>query len=60
MTPDPTPPPRAPATGSDDPADTELSLQEEPSTPGTLFLNIIILMIIAGFWVVIYRDLLQR
>lgn len=60
MTPDPGSPSRAPATGSTDPADTDLSPEEEPSTPGTLFLNIILLMIIGGFWIVIYRQLLAR
>lgn len=61
MTPDPRPPrPIAPATGTTRPELTELSPEEEPSTPGTLFLSVILLMIIAGFWVIIYLRLLDR
>ncbi|HEU4642986.1 MAG TPA: hypothetical protein VFS44_11075 [Gemmatimonadaceae bacterium] len=50
----------APATGSSSPERTELAPQEEPSTPGTLFLCVILLMIVAGFWVVVYLELLHR
>jgi hypothetical protein len=64
MTPDPElpplPPPEAPATGTTRPDQTEFTPEEEPSTPGTLFLCIVILMIIAGFWVTIYVRLLDR
>lgn len=49
-----------PATGSPDPQRTELAPGEEPVVTGTLFLTLIILMIIAGFWVIIYQRLLTR
>lgn len=52
--------PIAPATGSADPRRTEVAPEEEPSTPGTLFLCVVLLMIIAGFWVIIYLRLLDR
>lgn len=51
---------RAPATGSDATGDTELAPEEEPTTTGTLFLVMIILMIIAAVWVIIYVRLLER
>ncbi len=51
---------RVPATGSSDPADTELFPGEEPTTTGTLFLVMIILMIIAAVWVILYLRLLDR
>ena len=61
MTHDPRPPrPAAPATGASRPELTELAPEEEPSTPGTLFLSVILLMIIAGFWIIIYLRLLDR
>lgn len=50
----------APATGSSDPADTELLPEEEPTTTGTLFLVMIILMIIAAIWIILYVRLLER
>lgn len=50
----------APATGSSDPAETQLAREEEPDTTGTLFLTIILLMIIAAFWAIIYVRLLDR
>jgi hypothetical protein len=53
-------PPTAPGTGTARPELTELAPEEEPSTPGTLFLCVILLMIIAGFWVIIYLRLLHR
>jgi hypothetical protein len=49
-----------PATGSSDPADTDLLPEEEPTTTGTLFLVMIILMIIAAVWVIMYVRLLDR
>jgi flagellar biogenesis protein FliO len=49
-----------PATGSDDQRDTELRPDEEPTTTGTLFLVMIILMIIAAIWVIMYLRLLDR
>ncbi|HEX6308047.1 MAG TPA: hypothetical protein VFZ69_07660 [Longimicrobiales bacterium] len=51
---------RVPATGSEAPVDTELAPDEEPTTTGTLFLVMIILMIIAAVWVIIYIRLLER
>ena len=50
----------APATGSADLRDTEVAPEEEPVAAGTLFLTTIILMIIVGFWVIIYLRLLNR
>lgn len=52
--------PSAPATGSTDPDDTELRPEEEPNTTGTLFLMIIFLMMIFGFWALMYTLLLNR
>ncbi|NLG63874.1 MAG: hypothetical protein GX539_16670 [Candidatus Cloacimonetes bacterium] len=49
-----------PATGSADPLDTELRPGEEPTTTGTLFLVMIILMIIIAIWVILYLRLLDR
>jgi hypothetical protein len=49
-----------PATGSADPAETELFSGEEPTTTGTLFLVMILLMIIAAIWVILYLRLLDR
>lgn len=51
---------RVPATGSSDPLDTELFPGEEPTTTGTLFLVMIILMIIVAVWVILYMRLLDR
>jgi flagellar biogenesis protein FliO len=49
----------APPTGSANPAETELSPEEEPVVTGTLFLVMIILMIIGAVWVIMYMRLLQ-
>lgn len=49
-----------PATGSSDPGKTELHPDEEPTTTGTLFLVMIILMIIGAVWVILYLRLLDR
>jgi hypothetical protein len=57
---DPAAMPTASATGSTDPAFTELRPGEEPVATGTLFLTTILLMIIAGFWIIIYIRLLDR
>jgi hypothetical protein len=51
---------RAPATGTDDPRETELSPGEEPVVTGTLFLTFLLLVVIGGVWVVMYRLLLDR
>jgi hypothetical protein len=52
--------PAAPATGATDPRATELAPAEEPVTTGTLFLTLIILMIIAALWVIVYLRMLDR
>lgn len=57
MEPDRTP---TPATGSADPDETELRPGEEPKTTGTLFLMIVFLMMIFGFWALMYSLLLER
>lgn len=49
-----------PATGSDYPEETEMKPGEEPTTTGTLFAVMIILMIIGAVWVIIYLRLLER
>lgn len=51
---------RAPATGTRDPHKTELQHEEEPNTTGTLFLTLILLMLIFGFWIIMYITLLNR
>jgi hypothetical protein len=51
---------RAPATGTNDPHATELSPAEEPVVTGTLFLTFLLLVVIGGVWVVMYRLLLNR
>lgn len=56
----PLPPSPAPATGTGDPAATELAEVEEPVTTGTLFLTLILLMLIFGFWAMMYGILLHR
>ena len=50
----------APATGTTDPNQTELTPEEEPVTTGTLFLTFVLLVIIGGVWIVVYRLLLTR
>lgn len=50
----------APATGTADARLTELSAEEEPVTTGTLFLMLVFLMMIAGFWGLMYVTLLHR
>jgi hypothetical protein len=49
-----------PAPGSGDPPSPNLAPEEEPVTTGTLFLTMIILMVIAAIWVIVYRLLLGR
>lgn len=50
----------APATGSGEYWDTELSPQEEPDVSGTLFLVILLLMFTGAIWLIIYLRLLER
>jgi hypothetical protein len=56
----PLPPAPTPGTGADDPRETELSKAAEPTIPGTLFLTTVLLMIIAGVWIVMFMILLGR
>lgn len=56
----PLPPAPTPGTGSSDPSETELAKEVEPPIPGTLFLTTILLMIIAGIWIVMFIILLAR
>lgn len=48
----------AEATGSDEYWKTELFPGEEPVVTGTLFLVIVMMMIIAAVWVIVYVQLL--
>lgn len=50
----------APSTGTDDPAQTDLDPETEPVVTGTLFLMVLFLMMIAGFWGIMYLTLLHR
>lgn len=50
----------APATGTTDPRATDLTPGEEPVTTGTLFLTLVLLVVIGGIWVMVYRLLLHR
>lgn len=50
----------ASATGAADARLTELGREEEPVTTGTLFLVLMFLMMIAGFWGLMYVTLLHR
>ncbi len=54
--PDPYSPLPAPPTG----APASLPQEEEPIATGTFFLMIVFLMLIAGFWAVVYLTLLRR
>lgn len=47
-------------TGSDDPVATELAPAEQPDLRGTLFIMTIFLMMIFGFWLLMYFELLGR
>ena len=51
---------RAPATGSRSPRDTEIASEEEPVVTGALFLSMVLLMLIAGAWVVMFLELVDR
>jgi hypothetical protein len=53
-------PPAEPADVSANPAGSELEPTEEPVTTGTLFLTMIILMVIAAIWAIVYGYLLNR
>jgi hypothetical protein len=51
---------RAPAPGSPSPQDTEITPEDEPVVTGTLFLSMVMLMLIAGAWIVMFRALVNR
>ena len=51
---------RAPVTGSQSSRDTEIAPDEEPVVTGALFLSMVMLMLIAGAWVVMFLKLLDR
>ncbi len=51
---------RAPATGAEEPEKTELSPEEGPIVRGTVFLTLILLMAIFGFWILMYWMMLNR
>lgn len=53
-------PRRAPATGSSRPSDTEMAPEEEPVVTGALFLSMVMLMLIAGAWIVMFWRLVER
>jgi hypothetical protein len=50
----------APPAGSDRAEGTEITPEDEPRATGTLFLVMIILMIIAAVWIIMYIRLLDR
>jgi hypothetical protein len=56
----PRPHPRAPATGSTRPFETEVTPEEEPVVTGALFLSMVMLMLIAGAWIVMFWRLVER
>ena len=47
-------------TGTEDPVATDLKPAEEPDLRGTLFIMTIFLMMIFGFWLLMYFELLSR
>lgn len=51
---------RATVDDPDAPQRTELPPEEEPVTTGTLFLTMVILMVIAAVWVIMYWHLVGR
>lgn len=51
---------RAPATGSSRPSETEMTPEEEPVVTGALFLSMVMLMLIAGAWIVMFWRLVER
>lgn len=56
----PLPPAACPATGTNDPALTEITREQEPLATGTFFLMIIFLMLIGAIWSILYLFLLGR
>ena len=53
-------PRRAPPTGSSRPSDTEIAPEEEPVVTGALFLSMVMLMLMAGAWIVMFWRLVER
>ncbi|MFW5955120.1 MAG: hypothetical protein ACOCSK_00080 [Rhodothermales bacterium] len=51
---------RSTPTGSEDPRDTHILPEEKPALGGTVFLTVILLMLIFGFWMMMYVELLNR
>jgi hypothetical protein len=52
--------PRAPSTGSSSRRETEIAREEEPVVTGALFLCMVMLVLIAGAWVVMFMTLMER
>ena len=52
--------PRSSATESPRPSETEISPEEEPVVTGALFLSMVMLMLIAGAWIVMFWRLVER
>jgi hypothetical protein len=50
----------ATATGSTRPSDTDMTPEEEPVVTGALFLSMVMLMLIAGAWIVMFWRLVER
>lgn len=51
---------RTPSTGTADPSRTEIQREQEPQLSGTLFLTVILLMLIFGFWMMMYIEMINR
>jgi hypothetical protein len=51
---------RVPATGSSSPRDTEIAPEQEPVVIGALFLCMVMLVLIAGAWAVMFHTLAGR
>ena len=49
-----------PGPGTTEPQKADLQPEEEPIVSGTIFLTLIILMLIFGFWIIMYITLLNR
>jgi hypothetical protein len=50
----------APATGSAAPHETQIAREEEPVVTGALFLSMVMLILIAGAWAVMFFTLVER
>ena len=51
---------RKPAPEISEETSTDLASEEEPVVTGTLFLTLVFLMMIFGFWILFYITLLDR